>query len=243
MYLLVLGANSDVAQAVAKKFAEEEQANFYLASRDMDIVQKRSKDLAVRYTVEAAPMFFDALDYASHASFYEKLNPKPDGVLIAFGYLGDQSAAQADFQEVGKIVETNFLGAVSILEVIAADFEKRGHGFVIGVSSVAGERGRQSNYLYGSAKGAFTIYLSGLRNRLHKRNVRVITVLPGFVQTKMTEGLQLPQMLSAQPPEVAEDIYRAFKKKKDTVYTKWFWKWIMLGIKIMPESLFKRLKL
>ena len=241
MYLLILGANSDVAQAVARKFAKAEKANLYLASRDMEILQKRAQDIVVRHEVQAVPLYFDATDYASHAGFYAALDPKPDGVVLAFGYLGDQEQAQQNFQEARNIVETNYLGAVSVLEIIAADFERRGHGFIIGLSSVAGERGRRRNYMYGAAKGALTVYLSGLRNRLAKRGVRVITILPGFIQTKMTANMKIPQFLLGNTTEVSEDIYRAFKKSQNIIYTKWFWKWIMQIIRMIPESLFKRL--
>ncbi|MCP4108494.1 MAG: SDR family NAD(P)-dependent oxidoreductase, partial [Desulfobacteraceae bacterium] len=138
--------------------------------------------------------------------------------------------------EAKKIIETNYLG-------VAEDFEKKGRGFIIGISSVAGERGRQSNYFYGSAKGAMTVYLSGLRNRLQRSSVQVTTILPGFVQTKMTENLDLPEKLLATPRDVAEDIYKAYVKKRDIIYTKWFWRWIMLVIKLIPEMIFKKLKL
>ncbi|MBF0475738.1 MAG: SDR family oxidoreductase [Deltaproteobacteria bacterium] len=243
MQLLILGANSDAAGAVAAKFAATEKAGLYLASRDLDRLRNRAQDLAIRHQVNAEAIFFDATDYTSHQAFYQSLNPKPDGVVLAFGYLGDQELAQRDFAEAERIVAANFLGALSVLEVIAADFERRGHGFIVAFSSVAGERGRQSNYIYGAAKGALTVYLSGLRNRLHRRDVRVITVLPGFIRTKMTEQLNLPARLMAEPSEVAEDVYRAFRSGKDIVYTKWFWKWIMLVIKSIPEKVFKMLKL
>lgn len=243
MYLLILGANSDVAQAVARKFAKEEKANLYLASRDMEILQKRAQDITLRYEVQAVPLHFDATDYTSHAEFYASLDPKPDGVVVAFGYLGDQQQAQSDFQEARKIIETNYLGAVSVLEIVAADFEKRGHGFIIGISSAAGERGRQNNYVYGSAKGALTVYLSGLRNRLHKKNITVITILPGFIHTKMIEHLTTPALLSSTPDNVAQDIHRAFTKKKNILYTGWYWRWIMFVIRMIPESIFKMLNL
>jgi short-subunit dehydrogenase len=243
MHLLVLGANSDMAQAIARKFAQAEKANLFLASRHLEALEKRAKDIEIRHEVDAKPMFFDATDYASHLQFYENLDPKPDGVVLSFGYLGDQQRGQQDFKEVENIVATNFLGAASILEIIAADFAKRGHGFIIGISSVAGERGRQSNYIYGAAKSGLTVYLSGLRNRLFKKNVRVITVLPGFVHTKMTENLDLPPPLTATEQEAADDVYGAYKKGKDIVYCKWFWRWIMLLIRIMPETVFKRLQL
>ncbi len=243
MNLLILGANSEIAYASAKKFAETEKADIYLASRDMELLEKKVDDLMVRCEVTAKAFAFDALAYASHQSFYDGLDPKPDGVILAFGYLGDQESAEKDFSEAHRIVASNYLGAVSILEIIAQDFKKRGNGFIIGISSVAGLRGRQSNYIYGSAKGALALYLQGLRNRLFKYNVSVMTVFPGFVHTKMTHGLDLPEMLSANPDETAEDIHRAFQKKKHVVYSKWFWKWIMLIIRGIPEPVFKRMNL
>jgi len=243
MNILILGANSDVGQEVAKIFAQHEHANIYMGSRDLDLLEKSCMDIKIRYKVEAEYLPFDATVYESHRSFYENLDPKPDGIVLAFGYLGDQQLAQQDFQEARKIIETNFLGAVSILEIIADDFARRNHGFIIALTSVAGERGRQSNYIYGSAKGALTIYLSGLRNRLHKKNVRVITVLPGMIRTKMTDGLNLPDKLLAEPEEVAQDIYNSYKKGKDIIYSKWYWKLIMTVIKMMPERVFKMLRL
>ena len=126
---------------------------------------------------------------------------------------------------------------------MAQDIARRGQGFIVGISTVTGERGPQSNYSYGAAKGALSIYLSGLRNRLHKNGVRVITMLPGFVRTKMTEHLDLPEKLMAEPAEVAEDIYTAYTKGKGIIYTKWLRRLIMTIIKAIPETVFKRLKL
>lgn len=243
MNLLILGANSDMGLALAAKFARMEQADLYLASRDLERLGKKCRDLEIRYRVKARPLYFDALDYAAHREFYQQLDPKPDLVLLTFGHLGDQPVAQQDFSEARKIIDTNFLAAVSILEVVAADFETRGSGTIIALSSVAGERGRQSNYIYGAAKGGLTVYLSGLRARLYKQKVRVITVLPGFVRTKMTESLDLPGILTAEPAEVADDVYQAYRRGQDIVYSKWFWSLIMKVIKLIPESIFKRLKL
>ena len=243
MNLLILGANSEIAHSLAKEFANAEHAAIYLASRDTDVLEKKAADMKIRFGVDAHALFFDALNLSSHRDFYESLNPKPDGVILAFGYLGDQKSAQNNFDEAQHIIDINLTGSVSILEIIAADFERRGHGFVIAIASVAGERGRQSNYIYGAAKGGLAIYLSGLRNRLCKRNVRVMTVLPGFVKTKMTESLELPEKLTASPEQAAQDIFRAYQKGKDIVYTKWFWRWIMLIIRLIPEKIFKRLSL
>ena len=243
MNLLILGANSDVAHALARQFAAGEQADLLLASRDVELLAKKARDIEIRHDVTARTLSFDAVDTATHKAFYEALDPKPDGVIAAFGILGDQSHAQSDFTEAQRIIQTNFTGAVSILEIVAADFQRRGQGFIIGISSVAGERGRQSNYIYGAAKGALSIYLSGLRNRMSKHRVRVITVLPGFIRTKMTASLPLPGLLTADPEQAAADIYKAYGKSRDVVYTRWFWRWIMAVIKAIPEPLFKRMSL
>ncbi len=243
MNLLILGANSDVAHALAKIFAKTENANIYLASRNMELLNKKALDIKARYDVDATAIAFNATDYDTHQTFYDNLSPKPDGVFLAFGYLGDQIAAQENFSNAREIIESNYMGAVSILEIIAKDFERRSTGFIIGISSVAGDRGRQSNYIYGSAKSGVAVYLAGLRNRLHKSNVPVITVLPGFIRTKMTEDLDLPKKLMADPDEVAVDIYRAYTKNKEIIYTKWFWKYIMFIIRNIPEKIFKRMNL
>ena len=123
--------------------------------------------------------------------------------------------------------------------MIASDFEQRKSGFIVGITSVAGDRGRKSNYLYGSAKAALTVYLSGLRNRLYESQVHVMTVKPGFVATKMTEDMDLPEKLTAQPDEVADDIFNSQQKNKNVIYTKWIWRWVMLVIKAIPEWKFK----
>ncbi len=243
MNLLILGGNSDVAYAAAQQFAANIKADVTLASRNLELLEKKARDLEIRWDVKARAILFDVRDTQAHKAFYESLDPKPDGVIAAFGYLGDQALAQQDFNEARKVIETNFVGAASILEIVAADFQRRGRGVIIGISSVAGERGRQSNYVYGAAKGALSIYLGGLRNRLSKHQVRVITVLPGFIHTKMTQSLNLPAMLTASPEQVAADIYGAYQKGKEVIYTRWFWRWIMAVIKAIPETVFKRLSL
>ncbi|MGO9013523.1 MAG: SDR family oxidoreductase [Dissulfurispiraceae bacterium] len=241
-WLLVAGAKSDVARAVAAKFAQN-GFNIYLAARNYDQGVHDGNDLEIRYGVKTAVVEFNALDYAAHQAIYDVFPEKPLGVVCAVGYLGDQKKAETDFGETRKIIESNFMGCVSLLNIVARDFEQRKEGFIIGISSVAGDRGRQSNYTYGSAKAAFSVYLSGLRNRLSHYNVRVITVKPGFINTKMTEGMQLPRLLTAEPADVAQDIFRAYKSGKDIVYTKWFWKWIMLAIRAIPERIFKKMNL
>ncbi len=240
--LLVLGAKSDIARAVAHRFARS-GFDLLLAARTYEDGEADARDMEIRYGIKASAVEIDALDFGSHQSFYEGLKEKPLGIICAVGYLGDQKKAEHDFAEVRKITETNYSGCVSALDVIADDFEKRKEGFIIGISSAAGERGRQSNYFYGSAKAAFTSYLSGLRNRLHKAGVRVVTVKPGFVRTAMTENMDLPTLLTASPEDAAEDIFNGWKKGKDVVYTRWYWKYIMFIIRNIPERIFKKLSL
>ncbi len=241
-YVLIIGAKSDIAKAVARRYAKEGY-NLYLAARDSNEQEEFANDIHIRTQKDVKCVELDILDYTSHKAFYNALEEKPFGVLSAVGYLGEQNKAQNDFEEAKKIIDTNYTGIVNLFNIIANDFEKRKSGFIIGISSVAGDRGRKSNYIYGSAKAAFTAYLSGLRNRLYIANVHVLTVKPGFVVTKMTEGMDLPKKLTVQPDVVAEDIYKAQQKKKNVVYTKWIWRWVMLIIRAIPEFKFKRMSM
>lgn len=240
--VLILGASSDIGIAIARKFSENKY-DIQLAGRDLGVVDTIKNDLGIRYGIKASSLMFDARDFSSHKPFYESLSPKPDITICVFGYLGNQPRGEEDWKEAEIIIDTNYSGAVSILSIIANDYEQKKAGVIVGISSVAGERGRQSNYLYGSAKAGFTAYLSGLRNRLYRSGGHVLTVLPGFVNTRMTEGLDLPPLLTAQPAEVANAIYRAIEKRKNIIYIKWYWRWIMLIIKLIPEDVFKKRKL
>jgi len=237
-YILIIGAKSDMAKATAREYVKHGY-DLYLAARDVNDLEAFANDITVRTQKSVKLLELDILDYASHQAFYDQLEEKPLGVISAVGYLGDQEKAQSDFHEAKKIIDTNYTGIVSLFNIIADDFEKRKSGFIVGISSVAGDRGRKSNYIYGSAKAALTTYLSGLRNRLFDAHVQVLTVKPGFVATKMTEGMDLPEKLTAQPEEVAEDIYKAQQKGRDVIYTKWIWKYVMMIIKMIPEWKFK----
>ena len=171
------------------------------------------------------------------------MDPKPEITICVFGYLGENEKARTEWNEAEKIIHTNYTGAVSILNVVSDFYITRKSGTIAGISSVAGERGRQSNYLYGSAKAGFTAYLSGLRNRLFREGVHVASVQPGFVYTRMTENLKLPPLLTAKPDDVAVAVYSAVSQSKNVIYVKWFWRWIMLIIKSIPEFMFKKMKL
>lgn len=239
-YLLIIGARSDIARACAREYAKNGY-DLYLAARNAAELSAFARDVTTRTQQRVKLLELDILDYQSHQGFYDSMEEKPLGVISAVGYLGKQEQAQSDFEEAQKIMDTNYTGVVSLVNVIANDFERRRSGFIVGISSVAGDRGRKSNYLYGSAKAAFTAYLSGLRNRLYEAQVHVLTVKPGFVATKMTEGMDLPEKLTAQPDEVASDIFQAQQNGKNVLYTKWIWRWVMMVIKMIPEWKFKRM--
>ncbi len=241
-WILLLGANSDMARAAGRRFAAAGY-NVHLASRNVQELEKESAHLKVAYGVQTEAVSFDILDWDSHPAFYSGLHPKPQGVVLACGLLGDQEQAQDEFPRAREIIDTNFTGAVSVLEVIAADFARRRSGFIVGISSVAGDRGRQSNYIYGSAKAGLTAYLSGLRHRLHAAGVHVLTVKPGFAATKMTAGMDLPDKLTAQPQEAGEKIFKAVQKRKNTIYIRPIWRMIMFIIIHLPEFIFKRTRL
>jgi len=238
--VLILGATSDMAQAIAKKYAAEGWS-LTLAALEGDLLEPIAGDLRVRTNLPVEAVEFDATDFSSHSSFYEGLITKPDAVICVFGYMGDQMVARTDFEEVKRTIDINFTGAVSILNIVAEDFEKRGHGSIAGISSVAGDRGRQSNYIYGCAKAGLTTYLAGLRNRLAKSGVHVMTVKPGFCRTKMTEHLDLPAALTADPEQVADAVFKGLEKKRNVVYTLWMWRYIMLIICHIPEFIFKKM--
>lgn len=239
---LILGAASDIGIAIAEKFASEGY-NIQLAARNASRLQPLQSDLAIKYSSRVSIHEFDALSFDTHATFFEELDPKPEVSVCVFGLLGENEKAVDDWDQASKIIHTNYTGAVSILNIIAKHYAAKQEGTIVGISSVAGERGRQSNYMYGSAKAGFTAYLSGLRNSLYHKKVHVVTVQPGFVFTKMTENISLPKMLTAKPEEVGEAVYNAVRSRKNVVFVKWFWRYIMLMIKNVPEVMFKKMKL
>ena len=242
--LLVLGAKSDIASAVAHEFARH-KFDVILAARNAadELLAAMKTDLEIRYQIEAYTAEFDAEDFDSHAEFYENLPAPPDVVLCAFGYLGEQSEAEKSWTETARIINANYVGAVSILNHAANDFEKRQTGSIVGISSVAGERGRASNYIYGSAKSGFSVFLDGLRHRLSRANVNVITVKPGFVETKMTAGMDLPKILTAKPAQLGKAIFKAYEKKRSTLYYLPAWRFIMFVIRNVPEFVFQKTKM
>lgn len=238
--VLILGATSDIGIAIAKKFAAGGY-NIQLAARKPEQLDAIRSDIEIRSGVNCSIHAFDALKYQAHAAFFDAL--KPDITITIFGTMYEEEDAFNDWALAEAMINTNYTGAVSILNIAAKHYIAQQKGAIIGVSSVAGDRGRASKLIYGSSKAAFTAYLAGLRNKCFKDNVRVMTVKPGFVYTRMTENLPLPKPLTSTPDEVAAIVYNGFVKKKNTIYVKWFWRYIMLIIKNIPEFQFKKMKL
>lgn len=240
--VLVLGGTSDVGRATARAFAAEGWA-VRLAGRDAEGLAREAADVATRSgrPVETAP--FDVLETATFPAFVDALPELPDVVVCVIGVLGDQRRAETDLDHASLVMRSNFEGPAQILAVFAERFAARGAGTIVGVSSVAGDRGRGSNYVYGAAKAGFTAFLSGLRNRLAKQGVGVLTVKPGFVRTKMIAHIETPAALTAAPEEVARAIVRGVAKGRDVVYAKPIWRIVMTVVCAIPETIFKRLSL
>lgn len=242
--VLILGATSAIARGCAKALAARGTA-LYLAGRDRDELKRLSADLKIRYGVQVEHGRFDVLAIKQHEAFVASVSESLgglQGVVSAVGELGHAEQDARDPEAVVRLVQSNFAGVASVLTCCANRLETQGSGFIVGITSVAGDRGRQSNYPYGAAKGGLSLFLQGLRNRLFPTGVRVLTVKPGFVDTAMTFGMP-GLFLVADPDAVGARIVRALDGRADVIYVPWFWRFIMLIIRTVPEALFKRLKL
>lgn len=238
--LLVVGGSSDIAKATALVFAKHGW-DIVICGRDIAALQAEAVNLSLRSgdsKIVAAP--FDVLETESFSGFLDSLPVLPDAAVCAVGLLGSQPQAERDVAHAGIVMRSNFEGPAILLGLLAERFEARGSGTLVGISSVAGDRGRASNYVYGAAKAGLTAFLSGLRNRLATKAVHVVTVKPGFVRTRMTEGMKLPGPLTADPIEVGEAIYKAVERRKNVVYVRPVWRVIMAIIRSIPEPLFKK---
>ena len=236
--VLILGALSDIAKSIAQKYGENGY-NLNLAARKIDELELHSTDLKIRYNVNVNIYEFDLLKTETHKDFIKNLKEIPSILICAVGLLGQQKESENDLELRTKVLRTNYEGPLNIISDFANIYENQGYGTIVGISSVAGDRGKASNYIYGSAKSGFTTFLAGLRNRLAKKNVHVLTVLPGTVYTKMTLGMKLPKLFTAYPNKVANDVYDAVNKKKDIIYTIKIWQLIMFIIRCIPERIFK----
>ena len=230
---LVVGATSDIGRTIARRLAGE--------VRILQRLELEAQDLRRRETALVSVHRCDVLAADGGASCLETLDPLPDVAVCVVGRAGDQRAAERDPPVAEDIMRTNYLGPALLLGALAERFAARGAGVIVGISSVSGERGRRSNYVYGSAKAGFTAFLSGLRHRLAPRGVHVVTVKPGWVRTERTA--RGASWLTAEPAEVAEAVWRAVRARRNVVYVRGRWRLVMAAVRSIPEPLFKRLPL
>lgn len=240
--VLVLGGSSDIGLAIARAFAAEGHDILLAARRPVELTADCA-DIALRYGVSATAHRFDVLETGAVESFLDEIGNLPAIVVCSVGVLGDQRLSERDSVAAAGVLRANFEGPALVLGALATRFEARGSGVLVGISSVAGDRGRASNYVYGAAKAGFTAFLSGLRNRLARHNVHVLTVKPGFVATRMIAGLKTPTALTASPQEVATAVLKAVRHRRDVIYVRRVWWLVMFVICAIPERLFKRLKI
>ncbi len=242
--IVVFGASSKIAQEACRIWAEE-SCSFVLVGRNEVHLRQISDDLRCRGAVSVDIHQFSFENYAESSSLVENIFKRQGPIDLGFfthGFLGDQKEAEESWAHAEKIIGVNFLSSSALLLAFANQFEKQKYGSLIVIGSVAGDRGRQSNYIYGTAKGALEIFSQGLRNRLFPHGVSVLLVKPGFVDTPMTSHLK-KGFLFASASRVARDIVKAEKNNKSVIYTPCFWSGIMFIIRSIPEFLFKRLKL
>jgi len=239
--VLVLGATSDIGRAIAHAYAKAGRP-VILAARQAQRLEPDLKDIAIRYGVKATRAEFDVLETSKHGAFLDSLGELPATIVCVVGFMGDQAESEKDPIAAEKVMRSNYVGPASILAIAANRMIARGHGVLIGISSVAGDRGRARNYVYGSAKAGFTAYLSGLRQRLSGSGVSIITVKPGYVATRMTAGMNLPKALTAESGEVAQAVLDAELKGRDVIYVRPVWRLVMAIICALPERVFKKTK-
>lgn len=238
---LVLGATSDIGRAIARELAADGW-RLQLAARRAGQLQREAADIAARTALPVQTHPFEALEQAGDDSWPDALAPLPDLAVCVVGLLGEQAMCEREADLATLVMRTNYEAPALALGGLATRFAQRGSGVLVGMSSVAGDRGRAGNYVYGSAKAGFTAFLSGLRARLAGTGVHVVTVKPGFVRTRMTEGMAFPRALAATPESVAKAVLRAVRRRQNVVYSPPIWRLIMLTVRAVPERLFKRMR-
>lgn len=235
--ILILGATSSIARACSEIFASR-QCKLFLASRNVAELERIASDLRIRFSVQVDYAFFDITQIDSHAVFFEKLIHKMgviNGLIMAVGLID-----KVDYQ---KVIAANFTGPIAFFEHAVNYFVIQKQGFIIGLSSVAGDRGRKPNYVYGASKAALTTYLQGLRNNLYPSKIQILTIKLGLIDTKMVFGGKYPLFLAANPKKTAIKIIQALDKGKESVYIPGIWRIVMFLIRLIPEKIFKRLSL
>ena len=242
--VLIVGATSAIAEAVARRLAVRGDS-LLLAGRDTTRLNAIAADLRVRGAAQVHVGILDVARSDGHVQFVEDMwraHGPFDIVLIAHGTLPDQKACEASVERSLAELNINFVATVSLLTVLANRMQERKSGTIAVITSVAGDRGRQSNYVYGAAKGGVSRFLQGLRHRLAPVGVKVVDIKPGFVDTPMTASFP-KGVLWATPTQVAKDIERALDRGTAELYTPWFWRAIMLIVRALPNAVFHRTRL
>ncbi len=242
--IAVFGATSAIAQAWMRLLAPS-GASFFIVARNPGHLKSVAQDLVTRGAATVYTETADLDQAAAHPAMLERAVASLGGLdcaLIAHGVLGDQLAGQENFAAAAASLQTNFLSAASLVTWLANYFAAQYRGTIAVISSVAGDRGRKSNYIYGSAKAGLNAFLDGVRNRVDREGVQVLTIRPGFVATPMTAHLDHGPLF-VTPDAVARDIQKAIKSRRDVLYTPWFWRWIMAMIRAVPEWKFKKMDL
>lgn len=241
-HVIILGGRSDIGLACAHAFAGAGHP-IMLAARNAADLEPAKTDIELRFNVAVSLHEFDATATQAHEAFVDGLPELPQIVVCAVGAMGEQFENERDVAKSVAVMRANYEGPATLLGVFANRYEQLGHGTIVGISSVAGDRGRATNYIYGASKAGFTAFLSGLRNRLAGAGVHVVTVKPGFVATAMTAGMDLPEKLTAQPDELGAAVLKAVKKGRNQIYVRPVWWMIMLIIRNIPEMVFKKLSI
>ncbi|MEP7068360.1 MAG: SDR family oxidoreductase [Usitatibacter sp.] len=242
--VVVFGATSAIAQAVARRLAAR-GARLHLVGRDPAKLEAVRADLAARGAAAVTTTIADLDDLTRHRALIDEAEGALgtlDAALIAQGTLSDQAACEADFERTAAEWRTNFIAPASLAAELANRMQSRGAGTIAVIGSVAGDRGRKTNYVYGTAKGALATFLQGLRGRLHAKGVKVVTLKPGFVDTPMTASYP-KGLLWASPDRVAAGIVKAMERGSPEAYLPWFWRPIMSILCHLPERVFVRLKI
>jgi short-subunit dehydrogenase len=243
--MLVVGATSAIAEAVTRLYAAK-GARLFLVARNEERLAAIAEDLRIRGASEVDTRVWDAADTDGIPAMLDEAQAKLerfDLALIAYGLLSDQKACEQDPAAARASIHTNFVSVVELLTPLANRLEEQGAGTLAVLTSVAGERGRQSNYVYGAAKAGLVVFLQGLRNRLFRKGVSVVTIKPGFVDTPMTAHFEDKGLVWATPQRVGRGIRRAIDRRKSVAFVPWWWRLIMGGIRAIPEPLFKRMRL
>jgi len=240
--ILIIGAKSEIAIELATLYAKNNY-NLYLAGRSINDIELEPDELKSKYNISVKLCEFDITKYKTHKSFYDSIDKSLIGVIIISGFYPSQSDAENNWELSSNTINVNYAGPVSMLNLAANRFIRNGKGFIVGITSVSGERGRSKNYIYGSSKAGLTTYLSGLRQRLEYKKINVLTVISGYVKIKKDKSLNKLGFLTNTPKEIANDIYQAQQKEKHIIYSKRIWKLIMFLIKIIPEFIFKKLSI